>query len=226
MRSVIYGLPYAADLPAFRTDRLLYMEKVRMDQIVLPMAFADWSPVLQQIARQLPEKEITAYVTIDEKWLRPDQIQRRPGVHIDFNWYEGTTAHGGAGSGSHTDGMPQHRQSSEQSDHRPANGVHDGAHGHGPSSKDETHGGMLMLTNAYACNAWRGKFEGKILTGGDCSQVPLEDLEMVPMAANTVWYVNALGIHESIPVGFHCNRQLLRINLHPDYIFPLEGVTP
>jgi hypothetical protein len=233
MESVIQGLPYAVDMPPFRGDRLLYMEKVRMDQLVLPIAFADWSVALQQIARQLPEREITAYVTIDEKWLKPNQVHRRPGVHVDYNWHEGATAHDGAGSGRHTDGMPYHRAvvPTAHPDHVPVKGVHDLGSGHGHrrhpghdhypgASKDETHGGMLMLSNVYACNGWRGRFEGNILPGGDCSQVSLDGLEMVPMDANTVYYVNALGIHEGIAPGFHCNRQLLRINLHPNHVFP------
>jgi hypothetical protein len=172
------------------------------------------------------------YITIDEKLVR-NSSHRRGGAHVDHNWYEGVAAHGGGGhsgsggghgaapvpswrQGGHTASAPSWRDSSPS--HSPSRGAH------GAARMDEFNGGMLLASNYAACKVWTGDFQGEIGEGGCCANIDLSGLKEFVMPANEVFYLNPLGIHESLPIVGEVQRQLVRINFHPDYVLCNEGI--
>jgi hypothetical protein len=85
--------------------------------------------------------------------------------------------------------------------------------------KTVENGGMLLVSNHEGCQVYEGDIIGEIGQGGCCANVDVSGLKTEIMKPNDVFYLNALGIHESIPIKQDAHRSLIRIAFHPDYIF-------
>ena len=93
-------------------------------------------------------------------------------------------------------------------------------HGGGSHGKRLTEkGGMLLASNYMGCKAWKGEFDGYISDKGCCKTIDVSNLESTILESNNVYYLNALGIHESLQIDGEVKRSLIRINFHPDYEF-------
>lgn len=184
-------------------NRLLYMHKSRMDDINLPKQFEDYYPIITEILSKVKDRNNVCYITIDEKTIN-NGTHRRPGIHVDFNWFEESNSHTQPGTGGHK---------------RPKSGKWDTPST--PIWKNDfaDTGGMLLVSNYPGCAAYKGIYDGQIGEGGNCSNINTSNLNKEIMKPNEVYYVNSLGIHESLKINEKVNRSLIRINFHPEYNF-------
>lgn len=236
MESIYKNLGGDIIMPEFR-ERKLYMHKTKMNEIVLPDSFKDYESAIETVLSKVKDRNSVCYITIDEKRIKCD-THRRSGVHVDYNWFENINAHNGGGggggthkavitpspntgghnsgrSGSHSDGIPIKKEEKK------SNGNHNGSPPSTHSSLQEfnKHGGMLLVSNYQGCKVWKGKFDGEIGEGGCCKNIDISNLQSEIMQPGEVYYLNALGIHESIVIDKEVNRSLIRINFHPEYHF-------
>lgn len=200
MKSIYQKLTGKVTFPEFKGNRLLYMNKTDLSNPVLPEAFKDYLPVIEQSLATVKQRNVIGYITIDEKLLS-QETHRRPGIHVDYNWFEGK----GHGGGRHE-----------------KNRWDTGGGSTWKFANDEEQGGMLLVSNYAACRVYKGEFEGEIGEGGDCSNIHVAELQSELMEINTPYYINALGIHESLIVKETVKRSLVRINFHPEYKFNLQ----
>lgn len=224
MQSICTDLGGAIQMPEF-VGRKLYMHKTRMDEIILPGDFADYQNPIMSMMRLVKDHNNVCYITIDEKVINGD-THRRPGIHVDFNWFENISAHSGGNGGSHNSGRNTHLDRPAKGYHK--GGKHDGGHKgnvrptHLDSQMSEfnKNGGMLLVSNYEGCRVWRGEFAGEIGEGGCCKDIDVSKLTSEVMPAGHVYYLNALGIHESLVIPEQgVKRSLIRINFHPNYVF-------
>lgn len=200
MKSIYKNLGGIIEMPEFK-GRNLYMHKMRMDEISLPTEVEDFKNPIETILSKIENRSNVCYVTIDEKHIN-GCTHRRSGIHVDFNWDEKLKSHSGGGNGGHKN-------------------IVSGKWGTGGywNDKNIEMGGMLLVSNYEGCKVWKGEYDGEIKDGGDCSGINVSNLESEIMPANEVYYLNALGIHESLVINKEVYRTLIRINFHPDYIF-------
>ncbi len=223
MKSIYQNLGGTIEMPEFR-ERKLYMHKMSMSEISLPNTFKDYEKTIESVLTKVKDRDNVCYITIDEKRIK-SETHRRSGIHCDFNWYENLKSHGEESGGHSGSGV---------SGGSGGNGGHGGSVGHKIAMsgrwdtgngggdwkrKDIEGGGMLLVSNYEGCKVWKGEFYGDIAEGGDCSSIDVSKLQNEIMPSGVVYYLNALGIHESIIIDKEVNRSLIRINFHPDYTF-------
>ena len=73
--------------------------------------------------------------------------------------------------------------------------------------------GILLASDVKGCEAYKGKVNGIPGKGGDCSHIPLSDLDKITMEENVCYAGNVGMVHESIPVETDCMRTLVRLNV-------------
>lgn len=222
------------EMPVFG-NRSLYMYKTHMNNVVLPTEFHDFQEVIDKTLSKLKNRNDVCFITIDEK-IVDNETHRRGGLHVDFNWFENITNHGSTGG---------HGGNGANGGHSSSGGHGGGRHG-APSEQeirrrvtekrrkkikkvlddkwyDEVkNGGMLLVSDYAACKVYKGEILGNINEGGCCANIQTDNLISEIMPANEVYYLNALGIHESLLIPQKVNRTLLRINFHHDYIFEAQ----
>lgn len=162
----------------------------------LPIGLREWEKVVDHVTKHLPIKSGTAYVTIDEREIPGGATHRRPGAHVDGNYFGPQNGWGGGGwhRNDHTGGVMLLASSA-------------GAVAwEGEVSDDPT--------------PWNneGSADGPS-DGGDCEHMrrELASLDKTELKSNVLYWMNSGGIHESIPVKSNTKRSLLRITLPPDY---------
>lgn len=197
MKSICNKIADNLSFPDFK-GRLLYMHKTKISDIILPKEFLDYKELIHKTLSKIKAKIDICYLTIDEKMV-DNCTHRRAGVHVDFNWYEGSPIQDPTHQeGAHVPAPPGHKKDK---------GIGDGSY---------NLGGMLLISNYPGCKAYIGDYRGEISEGGDCSSIDLSPLASMIMAPNAAYYVNAYGIHEPLVINEKVNRSLLRINFHPE----------
>jgi hypothetical protein len=243
MESIYKKIGRGIVFPEFKGG-LLYMHKTPMDKIILPREFGHYTETIEKALSNVKDKNNVCYITIDEKVVC-NETHRREGIHVDFNWFENLGGkhghkktimglHDGSGlDGGHNGNLDTDLNGSQYP--KPGSGNHNGSSqypkpgsGNHNGSPPATHsclaefnknGGMILVSNYPGCKVYKGKFEGKIGDGGDCADIDVSGLQSEVMAPNDVYFINALGIHEPLVIQEKVNRSLLRINLHPEYVF-------
>jgi hypothetical protein len=216
MLSVAQPVGQIRAMPAF-AQRSLYMHRVGLDTLQLPEGFADYVPVLEQMLTQVSARNAVGYVTIDEKRII-NTTHRRGGKHVDYNWYETPGMH--VAQGSHiatpcpTPGG-SHRPAPAGQHRMPRNWAQTGGYWK-PGLEP---GGMLLVSNVAGCQVYEGEYDGEFGPGGCCAAISTDHLATHVMPANEVYFLNSLGIHESLPIAGPVERTLIRLNFHPDYQF-------
>jgi hypothetical protein len=195
-------------MPEFKKERLLYMHKTNMQDIKLPESFIDYKDSIKSILNKVEDLYNVCYITIDEKIVN-NSTHRRGGRHVDFNWDENLKTHSDQG------GHPRKMQGG----YRASGNWDEPKPGWKTELQEAGGGGLLLVSNYSACKVWKGEFDGEIGDGGDCSNIDLNNLESEIMPAGEVYYLNALGIHESLVIPTNVKRSLIRINFHPQYKF-------
>jgi hypothetical protein len=225
MQSIAKKLGSLPHFPDFQNVGV-YMHKTHMASISLPLALKRYEPVIDHMLALVKDRQAVCYVTIDEKVVSGTS-HRRGGVHVDHNWYEDIKAHGGTGGhgyGGHNptyNPAPQWNVGGNGGSWKKPEPERGGSHqytGTHNANMDEFNGGMLLTSNYPACKVWNGEFQGVIGEGGCCKDILLDSLTAEIMPANDVYYLNPLGIHESLPIQETVARKLVRINFHPDYL--------
>ncbi len=135
------------------------------------------------------------FLTVCTKHLSEGDTQRRPGAHIDGNFFQGRWGNPGGW---------------KVGENGPPVGTQDHARGY-LSSK----GGMIIASNYSSCLGWKGDFNGSAGVGGDCRHIALNDGFM--LSPNTIYYGNTSFIHESIPVRANVVRTMIRVTLPEDH---------
>ncbi len=226
MKSIYKNIGSIIKFPEFKGG-LLYMEKTRMDNIILPKSYNRYTETIEEILCNIKDKNNICYITIDEKTVC-NETHRREGVHVDFNWFE--SINGGKHSHKKNITMGSHQGDSNGGKHYGnGNGSHNGGqNGNHNGSPPSTHcsisefnknGGMLLVSNYAGCKVYKGDYEGAFGEGGDCSKLDLSNLKSEVMNPNDVYFLNALAIHEPLVIKEKINRSLIRINFHPDYVW-------
>jgi hypothetical protein len=199
MKSIYQNLGGVIEMPEFK-QRNVYMHKTSMDNLKLPAEFQDFGEAVERCLSKLSDRSSVCYITIDEKEICGDS-HRRGGIHVDYNWYEA--------AGWENTNIWGNKMTAGQ---HQAPGQHVGG-------VDKEQGGMLLVSNYEGCRVYKGDFTGVIDEGGDCSCIDVSDLGSEIMKPGEVYYLNALGIHESLKIKNKVKRSLIRINFHPDYIY-------
>ena len=83
--------------------------------------------------------------------------------------------------------------------------------------------GMIMASDVPACAAWAQEFEGLPLQGKDCGDPKEGNCDHLRkqcrqeckaiLKANTIYWCDALCVHESLPVSQDCYRTFIRLSL-------------
>lgn len=216
MKSIYQKIGVVDTLPVFK-GRKLYMHKSDMSNILLPSEFRDYTNTVDTILSNLKDRNNVCYITIDEKHIN-HETHRRSGIHVDFNWYEDINNYGAPTSpGTHLPPPPAPGWGTTIGTWNIGAHVDPPAHVGGVDRN--INGGMLLVSNYPGCKVYKGEFDGIINEGGCCKDIITDHLESEVMPANEVFYLNALGIHESLLIDRTVDRSLIRINFHPNYVF-------
>jgi hypothetical protein len=216
MESIFKKIGGPIELPEFK-ERNLYMYKMGMNKVIMPEGFKDYEPTIESVLSKLNDRNDVCYITIDEKHIK-NETHRRSGIHVDFNWYENIQNHADRGDES---GRGSHSPGTHQSNGGERNvGIHRAIGRHSGHRRDMDKGGVLLLSNYDGCRAWKGHYDDSMIgEGGCCKNVDVSGLESAILKSGYVYYLNSLGIHESIHIPTEVKRSLIRINFHPNYDF-------
>ncbi len=180
----------AVSFPAFTGERR-YMIPFNMSE-KLPSHLERWQLTVDQMLAGI-EADGEAYLMIDQAKLDAGQAHRRPGLHVDNHWIQRISAHGGGGGWN----IPPH--------HTPPGG---GKH------RLTGNQSILLASSHLGCVAYDGAWVGSDNPGGDCKNINVGGMSMVPMTAGTCWAGDAGSmLHESIPMAEACLRTVVRINI-------------
>lgn len=176
----------------------LYMHPIQLESFKsLPGKMDKFNSIIKSMIDFLPYQKGKSYVTIDRKKLNKGETHRRGGVHIDGNYCFGW---GGSGWSCGTQGK------------------------YLPSDKHLLQygsklGGMIIVSDEEACKIWEGEIEGLPGQGGDCNHLT-DQLNYLPtkiLNKNTCYWLNSMGVHESLPLNNSCERTLIRLTLPENY---------
>jgi len=85
---------------------------------------------------------------------------------------------------------------------------------------------LLLASDVFGCKAYTGIYDlRQVGSGGDCTNVKLENAKEVRMEPGYVYAGTVATLHESVPVAQDCKRTLVRINAARCAIKPPETVT-
>lgn len=86
--------------------------------------------------------------------------------------------------------------------------------------------GMLTVSNAHGCRAWRQVFDGISGPEGECEHLRAQCQRpaQIDLANNEVWWFDGLCVHESRPMLGTVDRQFVRVSL-PSQAPWFEGYT-
>jgi len=77
-----------------------------------------------------------------------------------------------------------------------------------------SHGnGMLTVSSHAACQAWRGFFRGWPGVEGECDHLSEQCVLGEVLEPKTVYWVDGMCVHESMPIDKDINRQFIRLSL-------------
>lgn len=219
--------------PEFMAEKVYMREFYKKDG--LPEDLCRWQETVDAMLDGV-ETDGPIYLMIDEGIVQPGFTHRRKGLHIDGYWNPGLSAHGNGhgGGGSHKGNIDPsffRHGPSPKVGHRPVERGHGGrrhlsfqghSYGHwGIPTKPkqwaescfEEPEAIILASTLSAARGYSGVFEGPIGEGGDCSEIDLRGLTVVPMDSDRVYACNVTGLHESLPVSYECKRQLVRLNV-------------
>jgi hypothetical protein len=203
--------------PQFMAERV-YMKEFYKDK-GLPPELSRWQDTVDAMLDGV-DTDGPIYLMVDEGFIQSGATQRRKGLHIDGYWNPGISAHG-----NNYPDIPSHHQPVIPRGHRAGRQSDDGhkatrflgkwdVPGQGWSHSDFKEPEAIILASSLsAARGYVGTFEGPIGEGGDCSHIDLSDLTEIQMHAHQVYACNVTGLHESLPVGINCQRQLVRLNV-------------
>lgn len=181
------------EFPEFLGERV-YMRKFTK-QAGLPKDLKRWQTTVDSMLHDVDCKG-DIFIMIDQAHVSKGDSHRRAGSHIDGYWLESVQAHGG---GRHSRTLSSNGGWSYWSNE---------------SANDfQEPEGIILASDIEACKAFEGMYQGVIGEGGDCEGIDKTDMNIVSFKKDTAYAGNVTMIHESLPVGFDCNRTLVRLNV-------------
>lgn len=158
-------------------------------------------PAVEAMCSRLPDKEITAYLTVDGREIDAGKSHRRGGVHIDGNYLADLCGWGGTPGSGWKVGGDGRELTKEQ---------------HDRSYKTLT-GGIILASSRFGAKGWNGCVPGEARAGGDCSHLNLSRFKEFNLQPNTVYMGTSQWLHESVPITDPYHRTLMRVTLPEDY---------
>lgn len=184
----------------------------------LPDFMKPYQPIITELVHLSGIYHGIGFITIDEKILKMGESHRRPGLHVDGVYRKGMGESagswgGGGGGGSWGGGAPIPRPG--------------GAWGGGGGGGVWSGRGMLLVSSYSGCRAWDQVFAGRPGDEGECEHLrnQLCDECVVDLIPHTVYWLNPLCVHESLPMNaISTQRQLVRLSF-PSVAPWFEGYT-
>lgn len=128
------------------------------------------------------------YLTIDEKMVEPGETHRRRGLHVDGVYANGAGGWSGGSGGGGWGG------------------------GDAPGMKAT---GMLTVSSVSGCRAWCQDFKGWPGAEGECDHLSdqCQDESCAVLSPSVAYWLDALCVHESLPMKARTPRQFVRLSL-------------
>lgn len=184
------------NFPKFSHTRIMMMPFYLHDLDTIPNTLNHYKNVIKELIKQIPNhvefyEDTPAYLTIDERFVPKNTIQRNPGLHVD-GMYQGTTA--GPWSGTGTD---------------------PGSWG------NVGNGMLLASNTSNTVNIYIGDVIGNPINDGDCEHLreQLPYLSKQSPKQGEVYWADGFNMHESLPVKKDTYRQFIRISLPNDGVW-------
>ena len=219
------------ETPSYGGHRIMMMPFDYSDvRNTLPHYLEAWKPIIEDLIQPFDLSGV-GYLTLDESFVRKEETQRRPGLHVD----------GVGGWGGNDGGWGGSQKKSQP----PVTGGWGGATGSWGGSQPLTRGGwggstgswggaatkgktpgMILLSSHTGCRGWDQEFEGFPDANGDCEHLreQCRDDESIVFEANHAYYCLPLTVHESLPMKSDTYRQFLRLSF-PNTCPWYEGYT-
>ncbi len=190
------------NLPEFSNTRIMMMPIMLGDTNSIPSFLDGWKPALESMFEMQDHNEKVGYLTIDEKIVAAGSTHRRAGKHVDGIYKNAAGGWGGGGGGwgggiEPTPGLDMQKST-----------------------------GMLTVSSTSGCKAWKQIFNGWPDDEGSCDHLSSQckEKESEIFSANTVYWVDALCVHESMEMERDTKRQFVRLSL-PSTAPWFEGYT-
>ena len=181
--------------------RQKYMHTFDLSDPIMAEGFDDYATPVRALCNAAGAKQGIAYMTVDEKIIRPGWSQRRPRPHVDGVFIPdrlhrngetmGDWGGGGGGGWNHS-----------------CNDIGVGETRRMP---------VIVAASAVGCRVWRGLFDGNPAEDGDLSHLALDDGEIVP--AGIGYLLSPDCVHESMIQPLAVQRTFLRIALPVGFAF-------
>jgi len=207
-------------LPEFSETRVLLMPVVLGDMASIPKFLDHYSDTIRALFDLQSYSGKTGYLTIDEREVKKGFTLRRPGLHVDGVYMQGAAIWGGGGGGAAWGGAkPKPKPDNPGGNVRQEPPGLEMGSGWGP--------GLLTISNPQGCRAWKKKFYGFPKGEGECDHLAdqCDHGSSTILAANTVYWMDPLCVHESLPMEATTKRQFVRLSL-PSTGPWYEGCTP
>lgn len=86
---------------------------------------------------------------------------------------------------------------------------------------------ILLASDVQGCAVWNGPYNPRNMgEGGDCERIGVSKMTRSLLAPNVCYQLNAVTIHESIPLSKSGNRTLVRINVPKGAKLKTEAIGP
>jgi hypothetical protein len=193
-------LPSRVPFPAFTGERV-YMRRFERGE-PLPVDLRRWQSTVDVMLDGV-DSAGPVYLMIDQSAVKSGAPHRRPGIHVDNYWHEGTSQHD-QGHGN-----------------RPTMGCHGvpvpSPPTHNPRPSHSIYGSgeaLIIASDVLGCVGYVGMWSGEQRENGDCCDVDVSSLERVPFEPGRAWLGDtATLLHESIPLAADALRTVVRLNV-------------
>lgn len=172
----------AVSLPAPR-GRQFYMHEFDLANPSVPKGFEDYLEPVKELIKAAKAFVGTAFLTVDEKVIKPGCTQRRPGPHVDGHYMkaQGIWGHPVPGWNHFCNEVPVSRMP------------------------------VIVAASVAGCRVWEGDFDAEPKNDGDLSHLALGEGKLVP--ANVGYLLSPDCVHESLPFEKETPRTFIRIAL-------------
>lgn len=182
------------DLPTSQKRQIRY-HAFDLAKPSMPKGFEDYLKPVAALCKAAGATSGTAYLTVDEKVIKPGMSQRRPKPHVDGTFIAAPSPYGGAHWGG-------------------------GGWLHYCNDVGATQVGrmaVIVASSLPGCRAWKGTFEGRPAPDGDLSHIAsqLGNGEVLP--ADVGYLLSPDCVHESMVFDHEVERTFMRIALPVSY---------
>ena len=192
----------------------------------LPTYLRHWEETVDAMLEGI-ETDGKIFLMVDQNLVKAGNTLRRPGLHVDGYWHDGSMSLSGHNhpSGHYFDPpatpskpveKPPEKKPKAKPENLPwlpaSNQTNYKHAGHQMAGMEKE--AILLASNIFGCVAFTGNYEELPQDKGDCAHIDTSGLKRVEMAPNVVWAGHCLTmLHESVPVKRDCLRTVVRLNV-------------